>query len=107
MVVPDRGGAGSAESVQCMGAGADRRPPDHLRLCGVENPGATELRIVRVAADVAGSVEMHEMTRAGDMMRMAPVKAVTVPRRSRSVRAGRSAPDVVRPETPAEGRRAA
>jgi copper(I)-binding protein len=45
----------------------------------IENPGATELRIVSVAADVAGSAEMHEMTRAGDMMKMAPVKMVRVP----------------------------
>ena len=45
----------------------------------IENPGATELRITGAAADVAGTVEMHEMTRAGDMMKMAPVKVMTVP----------------------------
>ena len=45
----------------------------------VDNPGATDLRITSAAADVAGSVEMHEMTRVGDIMKMAPVKAVTVP----------------------------
>ena len=45
----------------------------------VENPGATALVIVGAAADVAGTVEMHEMTRSGDMMKMAPMKTVTVP----------------------------
>ena len=45
----------------------------------MENPGATELRIVGVTADVAGSVEMHEMTRTGDMMKMAPMTTVTIP----------------------------
>ena len=45
----------------------------------VQNPGAAELRITGAAADVAGTVEMHEMSRAGDIMKMAPVKAVTVP----------------------------
>lgn len=45
----------------------------------VENPGATELRIVSASADVAGTVEMHEMVRNGDMMKMSPVKSITVP----------------------------
>ena len=45
----------------------------------VENPGTTELRLVGVTADVAGSVEMHEMTRTGDMMKMAPITTVTIP----------------------------
>jgi copper(I)-binding protein len=45
----------------------------------VENPGPTELRIVGVTADAAGSVEMHDMTRTGDMMKMAPMKTVVVP----------------------------
>ena len=45
----------------------------------VENPGAAELQIVGVTADVAGSVEMHEMTRAGEMMKMAPMTTATVP----------------------------
>ena len=37
------------------------------------------MRIVGVTADVAGSVEMHEMTRTGDMMKMAPMTTVTIP----------------------------
>jgi copper(I)-binding protein len=45
----------------------------------VQNLGTNELQIVGVTADVAGSVEMHEMTRAGDMMKMAPLKTVAVP----------------------------
>jgi copper(I)-binding protein len=47
----------------------------------IENPDATDTRITGASADVAGSVEMHEMTRAGDIMKMAPVNAVTVPAR--------------------------
>ena len=45
----------------------------------VENPGTAPVRIVAVSADVAGTAEMHEMTRAGDVMKMAPVKDITVP----------------------------
>jgi periplasmic copper chaperone A len=45
----------------------------------VENRESAEVRIVSVTADVAGSVEMHEMTRAGDTMKMAPVQALVVP----------------------------
>lgn len=45
----------------------------------VENPGAADLQIVGASAEVAGRVEMHTMTREGDMMRMSPVKAITVP----------------------------
>lgn len=45
----------------------------------VENPGSTDLQITGASADVAGRVEMHEMTRSGDMMKMAPVKTITVP----------------------------
>jgi len=47
----------------------------------VGNPGAAEIQIVGASADAAGSVEMHEMIRSGDMMKMAPVQSVTVPAR--------------------------
>ena len=45
----------------------------------LENPGATDLHIVSATADVAGVVELHEMVRSGDMMKMAPVPRITVP----------------------------
>jgi len=45
----------------------------------LENPGAADLTIVSASAEVAGKVELHEMIRSGDMMRMAPVKSITVP----------------------------
>jgi copper(I)-binding protein len=45
----------------------------------VENRGSTEVQIVGAGADVAGVGEIHEMTRSGDMMKMAPVKSVPVP----------------------------
>jgi periplasmic copper chaperone A len=45
----------------------------------VENPGATDLLIVSAASDVSSKVELHEMVRSGDMMKMAPVKSITVP----------------------------
>lgn len=45
----------------------------------VENPGTADLQIVGASAEVAGRVEMHEMMRSGDMMKMSPVKAITVP----------------------------
>ena len=45
----------------------------------IENPGTTDVQIVGASADVAGAVELHEMVRSGDMMKMSPVKSVTVP----------------------------
>ena len=45
----------------------------------VENPGPADVRIVGVSADVAGSVEIHEMSRVDDIMKMAPVKTISVP----------------------------
>lgn len=49
----------------------------------LENPGAADLNIVSAATDVAGKVELHEMVRSGDMMRMSPVKSITVPARGK------------------------
>jgi periplasmic copper chaperone A len=45
----------------------------------IENAGAVDLQIVGATCDVAGIVEMHEMVRSGDMMKMAPVKSIAVP----------------------------
>lgn len=45
----------------------------------VENPGSADLQITGASAEVAGRVELHEMTRSGDMMKMSPVKTITVP----------------------------
>ncbi len=49
----------------------------------VENPGTTDLHIVSASADAAGTVEIHEMVRSGDMMKMSPVKSITVPAKGR------------------------
>jgi copper(I)-binding protein len=45
----------------------------------VENPGGMEVQIVSASSDVAGKVELHEMVRSGDMMKMSPVKSIAVP----------------------------
>jgi periplasmic copper chaperone A len=45
----------------------------------LENTSATEVQIVSATADIAGTVELHEMVRAGDMMKMSPVKSIAVP----------------------------
>jgi periplasmic copper chaperone A len=45
----------------------------------LENPGSTDVQIVSATADIAGTVELHEMVRSGDMMKMSPVKSITVP----------------------------
>lgn len=45
----------------------------------VENPGATEVQIVGAATEAAAKVELHEMIRSGDMMKMSPVKSIAVP----------------------------
>lgn len=49
----------------------------------IENPGAADVQVVEVACDAAGIVEMHEMVRSGDMMKMAPVKSIVVPAKGR------------------------
>jgi copper(I)-binding protein len=49
----------------------------------VENRGSSEVQIVGVTADIAGVVEIHEMVRSGDMMKMAPVRTITVPANGR------------------------
>jgi copper(I)-binding protein len=49
----------------------------------VENPGKADLQIVSASSDAAGAVELHEMVRTGDMMKMAPVKSITVPAKGR------------------------
>ena len=45
----------------------------------VENAGAEDVEIVEVSSDAAGTVELHEMARSGDMMNMARVPGITVP----------------------------
>ena len=45
----------------------------------VENPGNTEVMLVSVATDAATTAELHEMVKAGDMMKMQQVKAIAVP----------------------------
>lgn len=45
----------------------------------IRNPTPNEIRIVSAASDAAGAVEMHEMIREGDMMKMSAVKGITVP----------------------------
>ncbi|MGE0462033.1 MAG: copper chaperone PCu(A)C [Vicinamibacterales bacterium] len=45
----------------------------------IENPGTADIQVVGASSDVAGTVELHEMLRSGDMMKMAPVKSIVVP----------------------------
>ena len=45
----------------------------------VDNAGKADTQIVSVTADVAGTVELHEMTRTGDIMKMSPVNSVALP----------------------------
>lgn len=49
----------------------------------IENSSGTDVQIVAAAADIAGTVELHEMVRSGDMMKMSPVKSITVPAKGR------------------------
>jgi copper(I)-binding protein len=44
----------------------------------LENAGRSDVEIVTVAPDVAVTVELHEMTRTGDIMRMSPVKRMAI-----------------------------
>ncbi len=45
----------------------------------IENPGAEEIQIVSASSDASAKVELHEMIREGDMMKMSPVKSIIVP----------------------------
>ncbi len=45
----------------------------------IENPGANEIALVGVSSEVAGTLELHEMVRTGDMMKMQQVKQIVVP----------------------------
>ena len=45
----------------------------------VENPGAKEVILVSATSDAAAKVELHEMVRSGDMMKMQQVKEIKVP----------------------------
>jgi copper(I)-binding protein len=45
----------------------------------VENPGAKEVVLVSATSDAAAKVELHEMIRSGDMMKMQQVKEIKVP----------------------------
>lgn len=45
----------------------------------IENTSATPRTLVSASADVASPVELHEMKQENGMMRMSPVKDLTVP----------------------------
>lgn len=45
----------------------------------IENTSATPRKLVSASADVASPVELHEMKQENGMMRMSPVKDLTVP----------------------------
>lgn len=47
------------------------------------NPGDRPIRVVSAASSLATSVEMHEMSMAGGMMRMRQVTGIDVPARGR------------------------
>lgn len=76
-------GIGAAQAPMSLSGAWVREPvpgrPTTAAYAVVENPGATDLVIVSAASDVSSKVELHEMVRSGDMMKMAPVKSITVP----------------------------
>lgn len=45
----------------------------------LQNAGSAERSVVSGKAEVADTLELHEMKRDGGMMRMSPVKAIAVP----------------------------
>lgn len=45
----------------------------------VDNPAKADIAIVGVSSEVAGTAELHEMARSGDMMKMQQVKEIKVP----------------------------
>lgn len=45
----------------------------------IENPTNEDIQIVSATSDASAKVELHEMVREGDMMKMSPVKSITVP----------------------------
>jgi copper(I)-binding protein len=53
--------------------------PNTAAYAVVENPGAKEVVLVSASCDAAAKVELHEMIRTGDMMKMQQVKEIKVP----------------------------
>jgi copper(I)-binding protein len=53
--------------------------PNTAAYAVVENPGAKEVVLVSATSDAAAKVELHEMIRTGDMMKMQQVKEIKVP----------------------------
>ena len=76
-------GIAAAQAPMSMSGAWVREPvpgrPNTAAYVVVENPGATDLLIVSASSDVSSKVELHEMVRSGDMMKMSPVKSITVP----------------------------
>jgi periplasmic copper chaperone A len=50
----------------------------------LENTGTTSRSVVSGTADVAETLELHEMVRDGTMMKMSPVKSIEVPAGART-----------------------
>jgi copper(I)-binding protein len=50
----------------------------------LENTGTTSRSVVSGTADVAETLELHEMVREGTMMKMSPVKSIEVPAGART-----------------------
>ena len=57
----------------------------------VENTGTAARAIVSATADVAETVELHEMKMVDAMMRMSPVKQIDVPAGGKVESLGRAA----------------
>ncbi|MFT4012550.1 MAG: DUF1775 domain-containing protein [Paracoccus sp. (in: a-proteobacteria)] len=72
--------AGPAQVTQgdlALGQGLVRATPPGARLAGgflaIANAGAADDRLLAASSEVAGRVEIHEMTMQGDVMRMRPL----------------------------------
>jgi len=66
-----------------------RRPAPSRDVTGgyltIINDGNETVRLVSASSPRATSIELHEMTMAGDVMRMRPVTEITVPARGRTL----------------------
>lgn len=79
---PAPAGAARSRSVRVSNAWVREPVPGRSMTAAyaeVDNAAKAAAHIVAVAADVAGTVELHEMTRTGDIMKMARVESVSIP----------------------------
>ncbi len=94
---PAKGGSGSVKSIYVSGVwGRATAPMGDMQnessnadfgngavYMLIENKGNTPEKLVKVESDIAASVELHQTTMDGDVMKMGPVESIEIPANSK------------------------